>query len=193
MWCSLNSRTGETGTGVDGRRRATLLAASGLLSGWSHATSATDLPSGAGEHRPPELPASLSRRGSGRFRRFGFHIYDATLWAGPDVTQPPLALELTYRRDLRGRDIARASVDEMRRVGASDAALERWGAQMQQLFPDVRDGDRIVGLQEVQSARFWFNGRPLGRIDGAEFARHFFGIWLDPRTSAPGLRAALLG
>ncbi len=30
-------------------------------------------------------------------------------------------------------------------------------------------------------------------IDDAEFARRFFAIWLDPRTSAPAPRAALVG
>ena len=32
----------------------------------------------------------------------------------------------------------------------------------------------------------------LGRIDDADFANAFFGIWLNERTSAPDLRAALL-
>jgi hypothetical protein len=31
-----------------------------------------------------------------------------------------------------------------------------------------------------------------GEIAEPEFARLFFAIWLDPRTSAPDLRAALL-
>ena len=35
-------------------------------------------------------------------------------------------------------------------------------------------------------------GRTVGEVADAEFARLFFGIWLSPRTSEPQLRQALL-
>lgn len=60
------------------------------------------------------------------------------------------------------------------------------------LFPDVRPGDAIIGEYRSAGASFHFNGRLLGRIEEAAFARAFFAIWLDARTSAPDLRAALL-
>jgi hypothetical protein len=65
---------------------------------------------------------------------------------------------------------------------------------MRALFPDVAAGDSLSGLYlPGRGARFFHNGEPLGEIDDAQFARAFFSIWLDPRTSAPDLRAALLG
>ena len=136
--------------------------------------------------------SGLQRWGSGEFRRFGFLVYEATLWAGDDPQRPPLALRLDYRRTIAGTTIAEASVKEMRKFGSDNATLQRWGEQMAQLFPDVQPGDHIVGLYRPEGARFIFNGRPLGHIDDAAFARQFFGIWLDPRTSAPELRDALL-
>lgn len=136
--------------------------------------------------------AGLARWGSGEFRRFGFLVYEATLWAGDDPRRPPLALRLDYRRSIAGRAIAEASVDEMRRLGTGEAELQAWGGQMAALFPDVKPGDHIVGLHLPEEARFYYNGRLLGSIAGAGFARRFFAIWLDPRTSAPELRAALL-
>lgn len=140
-----------------------------------------------------EPTTGLSRWGSGEFRRFGFLVYEATLWAGDDPQRPPLALKLTYRRNIRGAAIAEASVKEMRQLGVTDeATLARWGRIMAGLFPDVQDGDFILGEYQPGSARFYFNGRWLGAIEEAEFARAFFAIWLDARTSAPALRAALL-
>lgn len=139
------------------------------------------------------LPQGLRRWGSGAYRRFGFLVYEATLWAGEDPQKPPLALQLTYRRSIEGRAIADASVKEMRKLGGADeATLQRWGVLMAKLFPDVRDGDVILGEYQPGTARFHFNGQLLGEIAEADFARHFFAIWLDPRTSAPELRAALL-
>ncbi|MGB4064520.1 MAG: chalcone isomerase family protein [Azonexus sp.] len=136
--------------------------------------------------------AGLKRWGNGEFRRFGFLVYEATLWADDDPQRPPLALRLDYKRTLAGAAIAEASVKEMRSLGADEASLKRWGQQMTRIFPDVKDGDYIIGQFEPGVARFYFNGRLVGEVADADFARAFFGIWLDPKTSAPGLRAALL-
>ncbi|KXB31581.1 hypothetical protein AT959_04230 [Dechloromonas denitrificans] len=137
--------------------------------------------------------ASLQRWGSGEFRRFGFLVYEATLWATDDPQRPPLALKLTYKRSLAGQAIAEASVKEIRNLGRTDeASLQRWGAAMARLFPDVKAGDHIIGQYTPEAARFYFNGRLLGSIDEPAFAQAFFAIWLDPKTSAPELRAALL-
>ena len=135
----------------------------------------------------------LARWGSGEFRRFGFLVYEATLWAGDDPQRPPLALKLTYRRNIAGQAIAEASVKEIRQLGLADeATLQRWGRQMTALFPDVKPGDQITGHYRTEGADFHFNDRQLGRLDDPAFARAFFAIWLDPKTSAPELRAALL-
>lgn len=137
--------------------------------------------------------AGLQRWGSGEFRRFGFLVYEASLWAGEDPMRPPLALQLTYKRNIAGAAIAEASVKEIRQLGVADeATLARWGGLMAGLFPDVQAGDAIIGEYRPDGAGFHYNGRLLGRIEEAAFARAFFAIWLDARTSAPDLRAALL-
>ena len=106
----------------------------------------------------------------------------------------PFALALEYRRDIPGARIVAASVDEMRRLGAPEPDLQRWEDEMKRLFPDVRNGDTITGFfLPGQGARFYLGRRALGELADPEFARRFFAIWLDPRTSAPAVRAALLG
>jgi hypothetical protein len=35
-------------------------------------------------------------------------------------------------------------------------------------------------------------GRVVGEVPDAEFSRLFFGIWLSPQTSEPGLRQQLI-
>ena len=140
----------------------------------------------------PDPSLGLKRWGSGEFRRFGFLVYHATLWAGDDPLRPPLALRLDYKRSIAGSAIAEASVKEMRQLGAAEADLKRWGPEMVRVFPDVRDGDHLTGLYRPDRASFLFNGGDRGEIVDPEFARIFFAIWLDPRTSAPDLRTALL-
>lgn len=139
-----------------------------------------------------EPPATLRRWGNGEFRRFGFLVYEATLWAGEDPQRPPLMLRLEYKRNIAGADIAAASIKEMRRTVADEARLADWGGRMARIFPDVKPGDHILGHHRPEGAVFMQGERLLGRIDEPDFAQAFFGIWLDPRTSAPELRAALL-
>ena len=137
--------------------------------------------------------AGLRERGRGSFRQFGFLIYEASLWTAGDEIAPPLALRLDYRRAVSGQAIVNASRREMRRLGAPEAALERWTSAMEAIFPDVAAGDHLIGLWDDDGARFRQDGRLLGVVPEPAFAAAFFGIWLDPRTRAPALRAALLG
>ncbi|EXI88482.1 MAG: hypothetical protein AW11_02102 [Candidatus Accumulibacter regalis] len=143
--------------------------------------------------------AEWTRWGSGEMSWFGFTLYRATLWvaaARPGVDLPanvPTALQLDYRRDIARDRLVQASLDEMRRLGASDTQLQRWEGDLRRVFPDVKDGESIVGVHYPgRGASFFHRGRPNGEIADADFARLFFAIWLDPRSSQPGLRAALL-
>jgi hypothetical protein len=140
---------------------------------------------------------NLSETGSGRFRWFGLHIYDARLFApdGKFSFSQPYALALRYARELQGSRIAETSTDEIARLGFG-TALQRsaWDAQMKRIFPDVKPGNELVGLYlPGQGTRFYYDGRPVGEIADPEFATAFFSIWLDPRTKAADLRASLLG
>ncbi len=137
--------------------------------------------------------------GSGRLRRYFFHVYDARLWTQPGFeiarfSQLPLALELQYGRELVGSLIAERSIEEMQRAAEITPAQQRvWLAAMQRCFPDVVEGDRMTGVQlPGTAARFFVNGAFVGEVRDAEFTRLFFGIWLAPTTSEPELRAALL-
>ena len=142
---------------------------------------------------------SAQLAGRGALSWWGLALYDATLWVAPGFSQrefdrSAFALELSYQRPFRGPDIARRSIEEMRRDGGmSPAQAQRWGEQLAALLPDVAAGDRIVGVHRPgRGASFFVNGRVLGEIADAQFSRRFFGIWLAPTTSEPGLRAALL-
>ena len=147
----------------------------------------------------PQLPGSRLR-GEGKLRFLGLGIYQARLWTSPSfradqALDHPVVLELTYLRDFEGDSIAQRSLDEIRRAGSlSEAQAQRWLAAMRRVFPDVRSGERVTGLhQPGQGVSFWIDGRPLGEITDPEFGRRFFGIWLSPSTSQPGLRLSLLG
>ncbi len=134
-----------------------------------------------------------------RLRVWGFEVYDARLWTPlgfrhGQYMQFPFALELQYLRRLEGAAIASRSIEEMRRVGSfSDAQAQNWLLAMRELFPNVGKGERITGINlPGEGAEFWVNGQRVGVVKDVAFARLFFGIWLDERTSEPKMRAQLL-
>lgn len=141
----------------------------------------------------PEPLTGLRRRGSGVFRRFGMVVYEATLWSATDPPRPPLALRLDYRRAIAGPAIVAASLREMRRLTGDDPRLAGWGEALRGIVPDVQPGDHLLGVQDTDGAHFYQAERRLGHIASPAFADAFFAIWLDERTSAPELRADLLG
>ena len=111
------------------------------------------LPDAVRERHAPE--GGWQQWGSAEMTWYGLALYGATLWVGGsqqagaigDAT--PLALSLQYRRDIPGERIVRASVDEMRRLGASGEALGAWEADMRRIFPDVRKGDTLTGAVQA--------------------------------------------
>ena len=137
--------------------------------------------------------------GQGTMRFLGFEVYRARLWAQPgfnadQYSAHPLALELTYQRNFTAEAIAKRSIEEMRRVGSfTPQQAARWQQALQAALPDVKPGDRLLGLyQPGAGAVFKMGGRVVGEVPDAEFSRLFFGIWLSPQTSEPGLRQELI-
>lgn len=151
---------------------------------------------------PAEVQQALPQAealGQTRLRVWGFQIYDARLWVAPGFRaqrfeQHGAALELTYLRAFAAADIAARSIAEMRRsADISVAQAAQWQQEMKRVFPDIKPGDRLLGLHMPGvGASFWFNSRPVGEIADPAFARLFFGIWLSPQTSEPAMRKALL-
>ena len=169
-----------------------------LLTGAMHTFSAQSTAQTAPVEVRSALPAA-TLSGSAKLTFWGFDVYNASLWVtpgfkAPDYDQHGFALELGYLRDFSGEDIARRSLDEMRRLQRiPDAQARQWERAMRDVFPDVRAGDRISGVNRPGVGVFFLiNGKPAGDIRDAEFARLFFGIWLLPDTSEPRLRQALL-
>ncbi len=161
------------------------------------------LPPAVDPAAPAVLRAALPdarRAGASRLTVWGFDVYDASLWVTPgfraaDWAQSAFALQLRYLRDFEGREIAQRSLDEMRRAAPpmTEAQSRQWLHAMASIFPNVRQGDRLLGLYEPGTGvRFFYNGAPIGTVNDASFAQRFFAIWLGPQTSEPAMRDALL-
>ena len=139
-------------------------------------------------------------KGSGALKFFGFKAYDATLWlpasaSGTFSFAGPFALDIAYNTSVKATDINNTSLIEMSRISAATPEqVKTWSAFMNNLFVDVKSGDRLMGVHMPSAgARFFLNGRLLGETPDTAFSEAFFRIWLDAKARKPDLRSALLG
>lgn len=137
--------------------------------------------------------------GQGRLTFWGFNVYDASLWVQPgfkaaEYEGHAFALELSYLRDFTNEAIAERSMEEMQRLqGSSASQLAAWQVLLRDAIPDVKKGDRVVGIHRPGTGVVFFtNGQATGTIRDPDFGKSFFGIWLSAGTSEPRLREALL-
>ena len=69
-----------------------------------------------------------------------------------------------------------------------------WGKELASFLPDIESGQALTAIYSPsQGTVFYHEGKRIAQVPGFEFSKAFFGIWLDPKTSAPKLRKDLLG
>jgi len=138
--------------------------------------------------------------GTGPLTWFGLHVYDARFYVSqagfsPDhMTTEPFALDLDYAHAFSGAKIAAKGQQEMDQMGITTKQQSAaWEKQMASLFPDVKEGDHLIGLfVPGKGTSFYLNEKLLGTIPGDDFAYAFFSVWLAAKTPAPKLRTSLL-
>ena len=82
----------------------------------------------------------------------------------------------------------------MKRIGVPDMQANLWGRELSSFLPNVESGQTLTAIYTPKLGTiFYHDGKQIAQIPGSDFPKAFFGIWLDPKTSAPKLRSELLG
>jgi len=158
------------------------------------------MPTGAWAEALPEAvsaqsPTPLTEVGNGTYRKFGFSVYNATLWAPEGVwsADKSYALQLHYTRSVSKETMIDTVMDDIRDQNvADDATLARWGKTLSATLPAIEDGDTIIGLAiPGKKSTLFYNGKKLASIDDQVFSKAFFNIWLGDNADE-GLRENLL-
>ena len=134
--------------------------------------------------------------GEARLKVFIWKVYDSALFTPSGHWQggAPYRLSLHYLRDIPAAKLVEETEKAWQEQGRSHPRLNEWLGLLGDLWPDITEGDNLVfGLNASGDSAFWFNGSPVGIIDDRDFGPLFGGIWLDPDTPRPGLRAQLIG
>ena len=134
--------------------------------------------------------------GEARLKVLIWEVYDSALFtpSGRWQGDAPYRLSLHYLRNIPAAKLVEETEKVWREQGRNHPRLNEWLGLLGDLWPDITEGDNLVfGLNELGDSAFWFNGSPLGSIEDRDFGPLFGGIWLDPDTPRPELRAQLIG
>ncbi len=142
-----------------------------------------------------ELNSKLKFSNKASMTWFGLPIYEAKLFTKKNFSfDEEFILELKYDTGFEGGSIAKRCMKEINVVAKPSAKQqEEWLAKMMKIFPDVKKGDVIAGVYSPKGvAKFYYNKIFLGEVSDKEFAKAFFSIWFDEKTSEPEVRKQLL-
>lgn len=186
--------------------RAVLPLLAAALLGWPASPSAAvrmvdQVPFVEEVEAPGAAPLRLS--GAGLFRwKWVFKVYAVAhyLPADSEVAGPasdlPRRLEFSYLVDIEGDGFGKAA-DELLSRNFPPEALAPLRERLDRLhaaYVDVKPGDRYaLTYQPGQGTELTHNGRRLALVEGADFARAYFAIWLGEEPIDAGLRDRLLG
>ncbi len=150
-----------------------------------------------------EQGITLERKGTSQLTvGFVFKVYDAALYlppgAGPEnaLDDAPRHLEISYLRSISRDDFIGAANDMLaaqhdpRVIDSIKEGIDRINA----LYQDVRKGDRYSLTYLPGSGTYLkFNGETKGIIEGSDFARIYFSIWLGENNPYKQFRDRLVG
>lgn len=135
--------------------------------------------------------------GKGKLSVLFWDIYNAELFTDSgqyEESKTPIALKLTYLRDIDKKDLINETVKQWGKVGFKDKAkIESWSARLEELWTDVAENDSItLYIDQENCSYFFFNEEELGKVDDPQFSSAFLAIWLSEKTTAPKVRKQLI-
>jgi hypothetical protein len=146
----------------------------------------------------------LQKLGEYRYTyRFFFDLYEAALFAEPgadaeDVLRAGAAFHLQFRY-LRKIDkaIILKSADQMLErnlTEAERASIAERVSRINEAYTGVASGDSSsLSYQPGEGTTLRINNKPVVTIEGEDFARLYFEIWLGERPISESMKNTLLG
>jgi hypothetical protein len=115
-----------------------------------------------------------------------------------DITPHPLALSITYQRDISQQQLLDATVEQWQKLGFKGSETSQWADTLSSIFPDIEEGHNITYVTNGQQGQFFHadevsNAKLIGVIEDEAFNDAFLAIWLSPNTDYPKLRQGLIG
>ncbi|KJY83216.1 periplasmic protein [Vibrio galatheae] len=143
--------------------------------------------------------------GQAQLTVFLFDIYRSQLFTPSghyaleqDISPHPLALSITYQRDISQQQLLDATLKQWAKLGYQKSKTSEWATKLETIFPDIEQGNNLTYVTDGSTGRFYYSHSEasqqlIGSIDEETFNDAFLAIWLSPETAYPQLRDGLIG
>ncbi|KOO16433.1 hypothetical protein AKJ18_03795 [Vibrio xuii] len=134
-----------------------------------------------------------------------FDIYQSQLLTptgsyavGQDITPHPLALSITYQRDISRSQLIEATQEQWQKLGFTDNKTQAWVGKLEGIFPDISEGHNLTYVTDGTRGEFFYTSelasmKSIGTVEEESMNDAFLAIWLSPDTAYPKLRQNLIG
>jgi hypothetical protein len=141
--------------------------------------------------------SELEKVGEAKLKVLFWDIYNSSLYNQTgeyQAEQFPLALKITYLRDVDAKDLIKRTQDEWQKLGIKQELFGPWLPLLTDILPNIKKGDTLLlSVCENQQSTFFFNDETIGTITDHTFGMGFLRIWLDENCSYPLVRDKLIG
>jgi hypothetical protein len=146
---------------------------------------------------------TLERKGVSQLTvGYVFKVYNAAFYQpagtgpGDALADVPRHLEIDYLRNISREDFIQAADDMLTKQHAPEViqSIQAGIDQINQWYQSVGKGDRYtLTYQPGVGTTLAFNGEVKGVVEGEEFARIYFSIWLGENNPYKSFRDRLVG
>ncbi|EFP98589.1 chalcone isomerase family protein [Vibrio caribbeanicus] len=146
------------------------------------------------------------KAGSAELSVLFFDVYSSELYTPDgdyivedDITPHPLALSITYKRDISKAALVEATVEQWNKLGYDQTLIPGWEEIVTNIFPGVSEGHNLTYVTNGVKGSFFYSpaeneqSRLIGTIEDEKLNDAFLAIWLSPKTEYPKLRKGLIG
>ncbi|MFC0444967.1 chalcone isomerase family protein [Pseudidiomarina halophila] len=146
----------------------------------------------------PDAGKDLETVGKTRLTVWFWDVYDAELLTdtGNYEDYERRALRLSYLREIEATELVETTREEWQRMDdiTVTAKHDEWLKRLNQMWPDVQEGDCLMLVETEQGHSEFFNAEgKLGTIESSEFTDDFLAIWLSPDSKFKSERNELIG
>ena len=104
------------------------------------------------------------RAGSAELSVFFFDVYSSELYTPngeyvleEDITPHPLALSITYKRDISKAALVDATVEQWNKLGFDQVLIPSWTETVNDIFPDVSEGHNLTYVTNGVNGSFFYS------------------------------------
>ncbi|GEM80075.1 chalcone isomerase family protein [Vibrio superstes] len=115
-----------------------------------------------------------------------------------DITPHPVALAITYERNISKKHLLKETKKQWLHLGYSPTESEQWTQRLDAIYTDVATGEQLVYITDGQTGSFLYitqdgSTQLRGTITDEALNDAFLAIWLSPNTEYPKHRQQLIG